>query len=70
MFAAEQRAFIIDIKEIAKLKSIGKNSINIKTIDKWGIIYTKIQTVPSKKALLAFCCDIESLRIVIIHIQN
>lgn len=54
LFAAEQRAFIIDIKEIAKLKSIGKNSINIKKIDKWGIIYTEIQTVPSKKALLDY----------------
>lgn len=59
LFAAEQRAFIIDINEINKLKSIGKKSINIKNIDKWGIKYTEIQTIPSRKAMLDYTGDFQ-----------
>lgn len=54
LFAAEQRAFIIDINQIDKLKSIGKKSINIKKIDKWGIKYAEIQTIPSRKVLFDY----------------
>lgn len=57
LFAAEQRAFIIDINEINKLKSIGKKSINIKKIDNWEIKYTEIQTIPSRKVLLDYTGD-------------
>lgn len=54
LFAAEQRAFIIDINQIDKLKSIGKKSINIKKIDNWEIKYIEIQTIPSRKVLLDY----------------
>ncbi len=59
LFAAEQRAFIIDINEICKLKSSGKKSINIKKIDKWGIKYTEIQTAPSRKVFLDYTGEFE-----------
>lgn len=59
LFAAEQRAFIIDINEIKKLKSIGKKSINIKKIDEWGIKYTEIQTIPSRKVMLDYTGDFQ-----------
>lgn len=54
LFAAKQRAFIIDINQIDKLKSIGKKSINIKKIDNWEIKYIEIQTIPSRKVLLDY----------------
>lgn len=59
LFAAEQRAFIIDINQIDKLKSIGKKSINIKKIDNWEIKYTEIQTIPSRKVLLDYIGDFQ-----------
>lgn len=59
LFAEKQRAFIIDINEINKLKSIGKKSINIKKIDEWGIEYTEIQTIPSRKAILDYTGDFQ-----------
>lgn len=54
LFATEQRAFIIDINEIDRLKQTGKKSINIKKLDSWDIKYTEINTIPSKKALLDY----------------
>lgn len=55
LFAEAQRAFIIDIREIDKLKAVkGKKSLNIKKIDTWGIKYHEIMTVPSKKVLLDY----------------
>ncbi|MBO5017044.1 MAG: Holliday junction resolvase RecU [Bacteroidaceae bacterium] len=54
LFATEQRAFIIDINEIDRLKQAGKKSINIKKLDSWDIKYTEINTIPSKKALLDY----------------
>lgn len=54
LFAAYQRAFIIDINEIDKLIKNGKKSINIKKIGNWDIKYTEIQTVPSRKNLLDY----------------
>ncbi|MCM1226401.1 MAG: Holliday junction resolvase RecU [Clostridium sp.] len=59
LFAAEQRAFIVDINEIDKLKSNGKKSINIKKIDKWNIKYREIETVPSKKVFLDYKGEFE-----------
>jgi hypothetical protein len=54
LFAEVQRAFIIDINEIDRLMQSGKKSLNIKKINKWGITYTEIQTIPSRKALLDY----------------
>lgn len=54
LFAAEQRAFILDINEINRLMKSGKKSINIKKIEKWGIKYTEIQTISSRKVLLDY----------------
>lgn len=54
LFAEAQRAFIIDINEIARLKQSGKKSINIKKIDNWNIKYSEIQTIPSRKAILDY----------------
>lgn len=59
LFAEKQRAFIIDINEINKLKSIGKKSINIKKIDEWGIKYTEIQMIPSRKVMLDYTGDFQ-----------
>lgn len=58
LFAAEQRAFIIDINEIDKLKQTGKKSLNIKKFDSWNIKYTEIQTIPSKKVFLDYTGDL------------
>ena len=59
LFAAEQRAFIIDINEIDRLVKSGKKSINIKKIDKWNIKYNEIQTIPSRKVLLDYTGDFQ-----------
>lgn len=62
LFAAEQRAFVIDINEIQRLKNRGKESINIKKIRDWDILYSEIATVPSKKALLDYIGDMIVVR--------
>lgn len=55
LFATYQRAFILNIKDIHMLQTEqDQHSLNIKKIDKWGIPYVEIQTVPSKKALLDY----------------
>lgn len=55
LFATYKRAFLIDIKDIRKLEEKGKHSLNIKKIDKWGISYKEIMTVPnSRKQLLDY----------------
>ena len=55
LFATYKRAFLIDIKDIKKLEDKGKHSLNIKKIDKWGISYKEIMTVPnSRKQLLDY----------------
>lgn len=59
LFAAEQRAFIIDINEIDRLSKSGKKSLNIKRVDAWKIKYREIQTVPSRKALLDYTGEFE-----------
>ena len=58
LFAAYQRAFILDIRDIDKLiKEEDKHSLNIKKIDKWKIKYKEIQTEPSRKAMLDYTGD-------------
>lgn len=54
LFTTYQRAFIIDINEIDRLTKQGQKSINIKKIDKWGIRYKEIETIPSRKMLLDY----------------
>ena len=54
LFASAKRAFRIDINEIEKVKQSGKNSLNINKIDKWGINYDEIETIPSRKLLLDY----------------
>lgn len=54
LFATQQRAFIIDINEIKQLEDSGKKSLNINKIDKWGIKYSEIKTIPSRKKLLDY----------------
>lgn len=52
LFASHRRAFIINIKEIDRLKESGKKSLNIKKIDKWGISYKEIETIPNNRKQL------------------
>ncbi len=59
LFAAEQRAFIIDINEIDRLSKSGKKSLNIKKIDAWNIQYREVQTIPSRKVLLDYTGEFE-----------
>lgn len=58
LFATYQRAFMLDIRDIVYLETEkDKHSLNIKKIDKWGIKYTEIQTIPSRKAMLDYTGD-------------
>lgn len=59
LFASEQRAFILDIRDIDEAESEGTKSINIKKIDKWKIPYREIKTIPSRKQLLDYTGEIE-----------
>lgn len=60
LFASYKRAFVVDIREIKRLEDSGKKSINIKKIDKWGIRYKEIQTVPNnRKHMLDYIGEIE-----------
>lgn len=55
LFASYKRAFIIDIREIERLKNSGTKSLNIKNIDKWGCKYREIETIPNnRKELLDY----------------
>ena len=54
LFASHKRAFILDIRDIDSLVQQGKKSLNIKKIDKWGIPYKEIKTIPSRKELLDY----------------
>ncbi len=54
LFASYQRAFILDIRDIAKEIAEGRKSINIKKIDKWKIPYIEIPTLLSRKELLDY----------------
>ena len=52
LFATYKRAFIIDINEIDRLNTSGKKSLNIKKMDKWGIKYREIETIPNNRKQL------------------
>lgn len=58
LFVSYQRAFILNIDDIDKLqKDKDQHSLNINKIDKWGIPYVEIQTIPSRKELLDYTGD-------------
>ena len=64
LFATYQRAFIFNIKDIDMLqREKDKHSLNIKKIDKWGVPYKEIQTIPSRKHMLDYTgeFDIEEI---------
>lgn len=61
LFATDKRAFILDIQDIAKLKSMDIKSININKIDSWGISYIEIPTASSRKTLLDYTGDLVEL---------
>ena len=61
LFATYQKAFILDIRDIKKLEDDGKKSLNIKKIDKWNIPYIEIPTIASRKLLLDYDGDLQSL---------
>lgn len=52
LFATYKRAFLIDIKDIWRLEEKNKHSLNILKIDKWGIPYKEIITVPNNRKQL------------------
>ena len=54
LFASHKRAFILNIQHIKQLIDQGKKSLNVKKIDKWGIPYSEIQTLKSRKELLDY----------------
>ena len=61
LFISYKRAFIIDINSIKYLKDSGRKSLNIQKIEKWGIPYSEIPTISSRKQLLEYTGDIEYL---------
>ena len=54
LFASYQRAFMLNIQDIAAAKAQGIKSLNIKKIDKWQVPYQEIKTLPSRKNLLDY----------------
>lgn len=52
LFASYKRSFILDIREIDKLKTSGKKSLNIKKINSWDICYKEIETIPNNRKQL------------------
>lgn len=52
LFASYKRAFLIDIRDIKKLEDNNKHSLNILKIDKWGIPYLEIKTIPNNRKKL------------------
>ena len=62
LFASYKRAFIIDIQDIDYLISQkNQKSLNIKKLDKWNIKYVEIPTIYSKKELLEYSGDFQTL---------
>ena len=62
LFASYKRAFRFNATDIKRLSDEGTKSLNIKKIDKWGIDYKEIQTIPnSRKKLLDYTGEIEDL---------
>lgn len=54
LFATYKRMFLIDIRDIAKMESEGKKSLNIKKIDKWPTPFIEVRTLLSRKELLDY----------------
>lgn len=54
LFASYQRAFLLDIKDIAEEKEAGRKSLNITKVDKWKIPYIEVKTLKSRKELLDY----------------
>lgn len=55
LFASVQRAFLLDIRDIDRLRTEqDKQSLNIKKIEQWKISYHEIETIPSRKAILDY----------------
>ncbi len=52
LFVAHKRAFILDINDIKRLEDAGTKSLNIKKLDKWGIPYKEIKTIPNNRKVL------------------
>lgn len=61
LFATYKRAFIVDIKDIKKLEDSNKKSLNIKKINKWDIPYAEIPSTPSRKSLLDYDGNLQTL---------
>lgn len=73
LFATYKRAFILDIRDIDSLshrqvEEFNKNydgkstqSLNIKKIEKWSIPFIEIPTITSRKLLLDYDSDFQSL---------
>lgn len=60
LFATYKRAFILDIRDIKKLEDSGKKSLNIKKLNKWGIPFIEIETIPNnRKKLLDYTGEFE-----------
>ena len=60
LFATYKRAFVIDIREIARMIQSGVKSVNILKIDKWKINYKEIRRIPNnRKKLLDYEGHIE-----------
>ncbi len=63
LFATYKRAFILNIRDI-KVQlddSVKRNSLNINKINKWTIPYVEIPAVKSRKELLDYTGDFETL---------
>ena len=55
LFITQDRAFVIDIREIDRLTQLGQKSLNINDIDSWDIQYREIHTIPNlRKKYLKF----------------
>lgn len=61
LYAMYKRTFMFNVCDIYSLIEQGKKSLNITKIDKWIIPYAEIPTIASKKILLDYTGDLDSL---------
>lgn len=61
LFTTYKRTFRFNAVDIKTLDDSGQKSLNIKKINKWPIEYKELQTIPSRKELLDYTGEIESL---------
>lgn len=62
LFVEYKRAFMINIRDITEdtpSANLTIKSININKVDKWGIPYKEIRTIPSRKQILDYTGEIE-----------